>query len=110
MTAELWSDPPIRKQFFGLIEQRRKTGEIQVCDMWGTRGQCTRRVWRPAYKSIWVRGPVWVYEVRGTICFRHRGIVSASVAQLALDLHLPKNNGPSGGKHVRFVWGFDRAK
>lgn len=113
--AEVAADPPSYQTYDGLVPERRETGSETVCSSRDSDGVCQSWQTRPTYSTVYVRGPVNVYQTRGRVCFQNHGFATSATEQIGLELRLRRQGatfatvGMWGGgatKKVLFVWGF----
>ena len=111
---QIWADAPAMQTFDGLIPEQHQTGYQTVCSAHAADGTCTSWSTNPTYATVYVRGPVNVYAVRGKLCFRNAVLTSAT-EQISLDLRLQRAPGDvamvgwgafGGQKREVFRWGF----
>lgn len=111
--TQVWPDSSTVSTYNGRVPERRQTGLETVCTAQDQYGVCRAWQTRPIYSTVWVPGPVSVYEARGRMCFENRGVTPAT-EQLSLELRLPRTGENAGysllfggmGKRVVFRWGF----
>jgi hypothetical protein len=114
---KIWAETPAMQTFDGLIPEQRETGYTTVCTAHAADGTCTSWSTNPTYSTVYVRGPVNVYSVRGKLCFGNAVLTSAT-EQITLDLRLARQGGDvatvglgwgamgAGTKRIVFRWGF----
>jgi hypothetical protein len=113
----IWAEAPAMQTFDGLIPEQHQTGYSTVCSAHAADGTCTSWSTNPTYATVYVRGPVNVWAVRGKLCFNNAVLTSAT-EQISLDLRLNRQGGDVatvgmgwgalGGstKRMVFRWGF----
>lgn len=116
--AKVWAEAPVSREYEGLVPEQHQTGSETVCSSRDSDGVCQAWQTRPTYATVYVRGPVNVYQSRGRICFANRGIANAATEQVSLKLVLRREGqgtftpgtmtfgwGGGGAKKVVFRWG-----
>jgi hypothetical protein len=100
--AQVWADPPVFATYQGLIPERRVVGSESYCSARDGYGNCM--VWRtrPVYSTVYVPGPVNVYNSHGTMCFANRNLIGPATEKVTLELHLRRQAG--GNKDLEFTW------
>jgi hypothetical protein len=118
--AQMWPEPTRYQTFEGLVPERRETGVETVCSSHDANGVCVAWQTRPIYATVYVRGPVNVYQARGRLCFAN-GVLTPATEQVSLDLRVRKQSsadvatvglwgpGVGGTKRAVFRWGFSGA-
>jgi len=111
---QIWAEPTSFQTYDGLIPEQRETGYATTCTAHASDGTCTNWATNPTYATVYVRGPVNVWSVRGRLCFNNQVLTSAT-EQVSLDLRLARQNdgtamvgwgGLGGTKRIVFRWGF----
>lgn len=114
--AQAWSEPATMQTYEGLVPERRETGVETVCSSHDSNGVCVAWQTHPVYATVYVRGPVNVYQARGKLCFANTLLTSVT-EQIALELRLARQAGEvatvgmwggfgGGTKKTVFRWGF----
>lgn len=113
--AKVWADQPTLKEYQGLVPEQRETGTETVCSNRDSDGVCQSWQTRPTYATVYVHGPVNVYESRGRLCFPNRGLATPATEQVSLQLVVRRQGGGNfmtmgwagggGAKKVVFRWG-----
>jgi hypothetical protein len=112
----IWAEPASFQTYDGLIPEQRETGVQTVCTAHAADGTCTTWSTTPVYATVYIRGPVNVWQVRGKLCFNNQVLTSAT-EQVSLDLRMTRQGdvasvglgwGAMGGatKRIVFRWGF----
>ncbi|MFI5289406.1 MAG: hypothetical protein ACHQ17_07145 [Polyangia bacterium] len=120
--AKVWAEQPTFKQYDGLVPEQRETGTETVCSSRDSDGVCQGWQTRPTYATVYVHGPVKVYETRGRLCFPNHGLATPATEQVSLKLVMRREGGAAvrvgyglyggfggGSKKVVFRWGLSTA-
>ena len=119
--AQLWPEPPVARDYPGLVPNRVQLGYESYCVARAYNGVCIAWNTRPTYGTIMQPGTVPVYETRARMCFPNGGFVSTTTEAVRLDLTVPRTaksydstytgfgiwGGGMGDKRTVFTWGLE---
>jgi hypothetical protein len=106
--AQVWADPPTFQTYDGLIPERQQVGTETVCSYRDQYGNCQSWRTQPLYATVYIRGPVNVYQTRGSLCFPNRNVFTAITEMLTLEVKVRRQGLMAGSKGLAFHWGFSK--